>query len=262
MLRMNSQHFTRIFTYSGQCLALWLGVLICLLGVSQRHAAAQALTVRNFLNPDAPLVREALAEIRGDNFTDETEQNPFDTPTTLGGVQVKVDGVLQRLRLVTPTRVIFIVDTQGRSPRLLELLPKMGDPLTATVNVVSTWPGVLVQSSVELDENAFLPAGLWTTNGISQVTISNDPIPVGPRLQPTRLTITGSGWRYANLVRVWLNGIECAVIVAGPATFFPGLDEIVFEVPAYLAGGGGYHLRVAVGDRESNYARINLGNAL
>lgn len=221
--------------------------------------SAQTINVKNFLNPDAPLVREALAEITGTNFTDETEQNPFDTPTTLGGVQVMLGGVAQRLRLVSPTRVIFIVDTRGHSPRNLQLMPKTGDPLTAEVNVVSTWPGILVQSADEIDENAFLPSGLWTTTGISQTTITNDPIPIGHRQQPTRITITGSGWRYATRVRVWLNGLECPVVIAGAATFFPGLDEIVFEIPSLLAsGGGGYHLRVTVGDRESNYTRINL----
>ena len=31
--------------------------------------------------------------------------------------------------------------------------------------------------------------------------------------------------------------------LAGAAAFFPGLDELVFEIPSYLAGGGGYQLR-------------------
>ena len=238
----------------------WLAALCCV-WACPLWAQAQNLTVRNFLNPQAPLVREGLAEIIGDNFTDETEQNPFETPTILGGVEVLLGGVPQRLRAVSPTRVIFTVDTPGRSPRTLELRPKVGDARTAAVEIVSVWPSVLVQSSEETDENAFLPSGLWTTSGISQVTITNDPLPVGSRQQPTRVTITGSGWRYASLVRVWLNGIECSVSLAGAASFFPGLDELVFEVPSYLAGGGGYQLRVTVGDRESNYARINLGNA-
>lgn len=238
----------------------WLGALCCV-WACPLLAQAQNLTVRNFLNPQAPLVREGLAEIIGENFTDETEQSPFDTPTLLGGVEVLLDGVPQRLRAVSPTRVIFIIETPGRSPRALELRPKAGEARVATVEIVSVWPSVLVQSSEETDENAFLPSGLWTTSGISQVTITNEPLPVGSRQQPTRVTITGSGWRYASLVRVWLNGIECSVSLAGAAAFFPGLDELVFEIPSYLAGGGGYQLRVMVGDRESNYARINLGNA-
>jgi uncharacterized protein (TIGR03437 family) len=223
--------------------------------------SAQGLTIRNFLNPDAPLVREGLAEIIGENFTDAFDQSPFDTPTLLGGVEVRLNGVPQRLRSVSPTRVIFIIETAGNSPREMQVLTKDGNILTAQVNVVSVWPSVLVQSSDELDDAAFLPSGLWTTTGFSQLTISNDPIPVGNRLQPTRVTITGSGWRYASRVTVWLNGIECPVALAGPAIFFPGLDELVFEIPSYLANGGGYQLRVIVGDRESNYSRITLGAA-
>ncbi|NOT63720.1 MAG: hypothetical protein HOP19_26195 [Acidobacteria bacterium] len=233
----------------------------CCLWIAALTAQAQALTVRNFVNPEAPLVREALAEITGENFTDVFEQDPFETPTLLGGVEVLLDGVPQRLRAVSPTRVVFIVSAAGLSPRALELRPKTGNPLTANIEVVSVWPSVFVQSMDENDESAFLPSGLWTTSGITQVTITNDPIPVGNRQQPTRVTITGTGWRYASRVRVWLNGIECNVSLAGPAIFFPGLDELVFDIPSYLANGGGYHLRLTVGDRESNYARINLGAA-
>jgi uncharacterized protein (TIGR03437 family) len=235
-------------------------VLACL-AAAALTVAAQGLTVRNFLNPDAPIVREGLTEIIGENFTDAFEQSPFDTPTVLGGVEVLLDGVPQRLRSVSPTRLIFIVETAGSSPRELRVLTKEGNTLTGQVSVVSVWPSILVQTSDELDEAAFLPSGLWTTSGISQVTITNEPIPVGRRQQPTRVTITGTGWRYASRVTVWLNGIECPVSLAGPAIFFPGLDELVFEIPSYLANGGGYQLRVIVGNRESNYSRITLGAA-
>ena len=236
-------------------------IVVSLLVLASFSAVAQGLTIRNFLNPDAPLVREGLSEIIGENFTDTFEQAPFDTPTRLGGVEVLLDGVPQRLRSVSPTRVIFIVGTAGSSPRAMQVLTKEGNTITAQISVVSVWPSVLVQSSDELDDAAFLPSGLWTTNGFSQLTISNDPIPVGNRQQPTRVTITGTGWRYASRVTVWLNGIECPVALAGPAIFFPGLDELVFEIPSYLANGGGYQLRVIVGDRESNYSRITLGAA-
>ncbi len=254
MLKQHHQPFTISLTARGL-------LVIGLLFLASLEGAAQGLTIRNFLNPDAPLVREGLTEIIGENFTDAFEQSPFDTPTKLGGVEVLLDGVPQRLRSVSPTRVIFIVDTPGSSPRAMQVLTKDGATLTAQISVVSVWPSVLVQSSDELDDAAFLPSGLWTTSGISQITISNDPIPVGNRQQPTRVTITGTGWRYASRVTVWLNGIECPVALAGPAIFFPGLDELVFEIPSYLANGGGYQLRVIVGDRESNYSRITLGAA-
>ena len=260
---LKQHHQSMVFLTVRWLVAVSLLVLasLLILATTSATASAQGLTIRNFLNPDAPLVREGLTEILGENFTDAFEQSPFDTPTRLGGVEVWLDGVPQRLRSVSPTRVIFIIDTAGSSPRAMQVMTKEGNTINGQINVVSVWPSVLVQSSDELDDAAFLPSGLWTTSGISQVTISNDPIPVGNRQQPTRVTITGSGWRYASRVTVWLNGIECPVALAGPAIFFPGLDELVFEIPSYLANGGGYQLRVIVGNRESNYARITLGAA-
>jgi uncharacterized protein (TIGR03437 family) len=234
----------------------------CLLFLSLT-APAQTITVTNFLHPDAPVARESFAAINGENLTDVQLVEPFSPPTSLGGVVVKVDGLAQRIRSVSPTRVVFLVNSAGSSVRAVEVTTKSGAMLTASMRVVTVWPGIFVQGTGD-DSESFIPSGLWTLDGIQLLPLTSAPIPVGPPNRPTLVVIQGSGWRMAmvaNSVGVRLNGVPCPVIASRPSALFVGQDELVFQIPSYLAGNGMMDLIVTVAGRESNYARINLGDA-
>ncbi len=214
-----------------------------------RGASAQTITVSNFLNPDAPISRESFAAIDGQNFTDTQLVEPFFPPTSLGGVTVTVDGVLQRIRSVSPTRVVIIVDAPGPSQRSLELKTKTNVLHRTALRLATYWPSIFVQSTGDNSE-AFYPSGLWTIDGLTFLPLTSAAIPVGPANRPTLVVIQGSGWRLnASFVQVRLNGTPCVVVAARPSALFAGQDELVFQVPHYLAG------------RDSNFARINLGDA-
>lgn len=246
---------------------LWLGWL-CLLGTSHAGLAqqrpqrlAQDLTVTNFLNPAAPLVRETLTQITGTNFTDEEKLEPTKTPTTLGGVQVMLDGVPQRLRSVTPTQIVFVLDAAGMGSRTLDVLTKADGSRRTQITLVNAWPSVIVQSTGNTPD-AYLVLGTYT-NGFdpNQNPVTSNPIPVGQK-QPTLVTISGSGWRLATVVQVRLNGTLCPVVDRAPSSLFPGQDELVFSIPSYLAQVGVVDLIVTVAGRESNSARLVLGAPL
>lgn len=93
-------------------------------------AQAQAITMTNFLNPEAPVARESFAAIDGQNFTDVQLVESFNPPTTLGGVTVKVSGVAQRIRAVSPARDVIMVDAAGAAVRVVELTTKSGAATT------------------------------------------------------------------------------------------------------------------------------------
>jgi uncharacterized protein (TIGR03437 family) len=242
-----------------------LFVITCLsLFISNEPAQAQSITVRNFLNPNAPVARESFALIEGENFTNEQLVAPFNLPTVLGGVSVSVEGVLQRIRSVSPTRVVILVDSSGPATRTVELKTKSNVTSRTTMQVATAWPGVFVQNTVE-DSDSFIPTGLWTVDGIQLRPLTSAPLPVGPPNRPTLVVIQGSGWRFAPGllgVKVRLNGIPCKVIASRPSSLFEGQDELVFEIPSYLAGRGMTDVIISIGSRESNFARVNLGEAL
>lgn len=224
-------------------------------------ATQQTLTIKNFLNPEAPPVRGSFVLLEGLNFTDVEESDPFGTPTILAGVQVIIDGVPQRLRTVEPTRIVFILEAAGAATRGLEVRPKTGNPINAQISSVNAWPSVLVLSTGE-DSNAFIPFGLYTNDPSrpSLSSIGEEPLPVA-LTRDTLVIVNGSGWRYAANVSVRLNGIPCKVIKTEPYSLLPGVDQVVFLVPPSLANYGTVDLVVSVAGRESNYARLVLGQA-
>lgn len=219
----------------------------------------QTLTIKNFLNPDAPPVRGSFVLIEGQNFTDVEESDPFGTPTTLGGVQVVVDGVPQPLRTAEPTRIVFILEAGGAATRNVEVRPKSGAPLTTQLTLVNAWPSVIVLSTGD-DNDSFIPFGLFTNDPSrpSLSPIDGNPLPVAVA-RDTLMVVYGSGWRFATNVSVRLNGITCKVVKIEPYSLLPGVDQVVFLIPPALAGYGPVDLVVSVAGRESNYARLVLG---
>ncbi len=240
-------------------LIIALGVSCLLNTGAGSPAGQQPLTIKNFLNPEAQLVRGSYVLLEGMNFTNVEESDPFGTPTTLAGVQVLVDGVPQRLRTAEPARIVFILEAAGAATRSLEVRPKTGAPLTTQITTVNAWPSVLVLSS-GADSDAFIPSGLFT-NDPSQPSlrpITGDPLPVS-LTRDTLVLVYGSGWRFAANVNVRLNGTTCKVIKVEPYSLLPGVDQVVFLIPPALADYGPVDLVVSVAGRESNYARLVLG---
>lgn len=236
-------------------------LLLVLLTAATR---AQTITVRNFLNPDAPPARESLMLIEGANFTALERTEPFNPPTELEGVRVIIDGVPQRIRAVSPTQIVFVVAARGAGVRQLQLRTESNVVHNASIRLATIWPGLFVLGSGQ-DSEAFIPAGLWTTDGLQQTPLSSAPIPVGPPNRPTFVIVQGSGFRAAASFggpRVRLNGISAPVVAVRASALFAGQDELVFQIPSFLAGRGVMELRLVVAGRESNYARINIGDAL
>lgn len=234
--------------------------LFCFLGLS---ATAQTITVSNLLNPDAPVARDSLAAIDGPNLTDEQLNEPVSPQTTLGGVMVTLDGVPQLIRSVSPTRVVILVSGVGKAIRAMQLRTKFNVVHNVSISVATVWPGLFVQGTGE-DSESFYPSGLWTTDGIQLMAVTSAPIPVGPKLRPTLVIIQGTGLKLgANTsgVSVRLNGIPCVVVAVRPS-FFAGQDELVFQLPSFLAGNGVMDLTVTISGRNSNFARLNLGAGL
>jgi len=240
-----------------------------LFGFLSLSALAQTITVRNSLNPDAPIARDSLALIEGTAFTELSVSDPFTMPldpstTTLGGVSVTIDGIPQRIRSVSPTQVEIVVKGAGRALRALQLRTQTNVIHNTSIYVASVWPSLPVQNTGDESE-AYYPAGYWTIDplGVAKDSISSASIPVGTRSNPTKVIIQVSGLRRGAGTRgvsVRLNGIQCAVVSVAPSLFV-GQNELTFEIPFFLAGNGVMDLIITVDGRNSNLGRINLGGA-
>ena len=233
-----------------------------LFGFLSLSVTAQTITVRNSINPDAPIARDSLALIEGENFSSEERFDPSNAPKTLGGVTVMIDGILQRIRRVSQTQVEIIVSGAGKASRALELRTESNVIHRTSITVASAWPALFVQNN-SIESESFYPAGFYTTDGITLSSITSAPIPVGPPGRRTQVIIQVTGLRRGAGIKgisVRLNGIQCTVVLVGQS-LFAGQNELTFEIPSYLAGNGVMDLIVTVDDRSSNPARLNLGDA-
>lgn len=227
---------------------------------SPKLAAAQTLVVSNYLQPDGLPARDALTAISGVTFADSSAFEILRAPTALNGVSVWVDDIPQPIRSVTPDQVVFILNRIGPQS-VIRVQTQSGQEFTAPVRGTGFWPGVQIsgEASSELNQN-FIPLATYV-HGQFVGPVGLDPIPVG-QVQPTFIVLNGSGWRNASQVKVRLNGIECRVAGMAPHPLWVGIDVVTFEIPAYLAGNGAMDVTVFVGNRESNFARIYLGEAV
>lgn len=222
--------------------------------------AAQTLTVSNYLQPDGLPARDALTAISGVTFADSSAFEILRAPTALNGVSVWVDDIPQPIRSVTPDQVVFILNRVGPQS-VVRVRTQSGQEFTAPLRGTGVWPGIQIsgEASSELNQN-FIPLAMYV-HGQFVGPVGVDPIPIG-QVEPTFIILNGSGWRNASQVRVRLNGVECRVAGFAAHPLWIGIDVVTFEIPAYLAGNGGMDLTVFVGNRESNFSRIYLGDAI
>ncbi len=225
-----------------------------------RLRAVQSLTVTNYLQPDGLPARDAFTALSGVTFADSSAFDLFGAPFTLNGVRVWVDDVLQPVRAVTPDQVVFILTRIGPQS-VVKVQTQSGTVFAAPLLATGVWPGVLINGDPESATGQnFIPLATWV-RGQTAGAVTNEPILVG-QIEPTRIVLLGSGWRNASQVRVRLNGIECRVTGFAPHPLWIGTDSITFEIPWWLAGNGAMDVKVFVGNRESNFSRIILGDAV
>lgn len=220
----------------------------------------QSLTVSNYLQPDGIPARDAFTALSGVTFADSSAFDLFGAPFTLNGVSVWVDDVPQPVRSVTPDQVVFILTRIGPQS-VVRVQTQFGTVFTAPLRATGVWPGVLINGDPESATGQnFIPLATWV-RGLTAGAVTNEPILIG-QTEPTRIVLLGSGWRNASQVRVRLNGVECKVSGFAAHPLWIGTDYVTFEIPWYLAGNGPMDVTVFVGNRESNFSRIFLGDAI
>jgi len=84
------------------------------------------------------------------------------------------------------------------------------------------------------------------------------PIDPAATLDRTMLQIYASGVREASEVHVQIGGQDVPVLYAGASGHFPGLDEVVVEVPRSLAGFGEVDVTMTVDGMTARPVRIQI----
>jgi uncharacterized protein (TIGR03437 family) len=184
----------------------------------------------------------------------QASTTPF--PTTLGGVQVLVNGTAIPLQYVSPTQVnaVFPAAVSG----LVTLTLTSGTPAG--------------QSSVNIMTQATAPA-IFTSNGTAAsaenavtgaVVTPSTPLHAGDYvslfLTGLGLTAAGSGGLQYAVVQpvVTVAGQPCALQFAGLSPQFPGVDQINCQIPAGLGTNAAAPLIITSNGQPGNTATLVL----
>jgi uncharacterized protein (TIGR03437 family) len=180
-------------------------------------------------------------------------------PTTLGGTQVSLNGIVAPLYSVSPGQITFQVPFEiAAGPAVLRVITDgvQSSPLLVSVSAAS--PGISMDrgQSVILNQD-------WSANSASQpaqpgsvvvvyltglgaavpALASGQPAPANP---PSTLALP---------VAAQLGGKSANVLFAGPAPGMAGVYQVNLQVPAGLAGGSA-PLAIGAGTAVSNSVMV------
>lgn len=216
-----------------------------------RSAAAGQITGVSHAYGDGPASRGSVAAVLGAGLATDTVHapDPFNLPTTLGGVSVSIDGLPCLIRSISPTRIVFIVPDNVPPSRYI--LTRFGWWIS---------PQALRVTGVMLHEYKFHltdSAPWWETwNGspIGSVMSYTGPVDVVrngviPFIPNTSVVLRASGCRSSYPVdwifyRVWFyvpgsDAIDEVDATISRDVIQPGVDLVKFAPKAEWAGKTG-----------------------
>jgi uncharacterized protein (TIGR03437 family) len=209
---------------------------------------------------------DSLAVIFGEQLTQTTAgASTVPLPTTMGGIQVAVNGVAAQLLYVSPTQVNIVAPASvGPGVANLTITSNGGVIATGTVNVDHVSPSLFTF----LANGKGTPVAQTTVDGASFQSVANPDgtaraLSVGTAAKPTFLVLYGTGLRRRSSlsgVIVTIGGISSQVTYAGAHARFTGLDQLNVRLPLELRGRGLVNVVVTVDGRTANTVSINVGN--
>jgi uncharacterized protein (TIGR03437 family) len=213
--------------------------------------------------------------LAGQNLADKNYSAstvPF--PTSLGNVQVNVNGIAAPVYVVTPTYVSFLVPYAVTPPpastiqlATIQVVSNGTTSNTVTVPVNATTPGVFTVP----------PGGAGTAAALhADYTLVSSSKPAQPG-ETILVFVTGLGAvtppvadgapgpesplsNTANTINAYINGQQAQVAYAGLAPDLAGLYQVNLTIPTGLSSGT-YYLDISGPDAYSSEATIPVGSS-
>jgi uncharacterized protein (TIGR03437 family) len=201
----------------------------------------EAITILNGASLDVSVVaRGSVAVAQGMNLSNETASAAGpDFPFVLSGVRVTVADLPARLSYVSPTQVNLILPDTVKPAELVEVVVNNNGTISrGRVTVQDASPGVFTTSG---DGNGQALAKCGRVNADGSITLSDPPCSVGTEANPNIIRIFGTGWRFAESVKLKIGDTELTPTFAGaqPAgggSSVPGIDIIEAKLVSDLSG--------------------------
>ena len=216
----------------------------------------RAIPVASAVSPlnVAPGELVALYGINLSTVTQVAGTQPY--PTTLGGVQVLVNGTAVPVEYISPTQINIVYATLTPALTQLTVTNSAGKH---TINVLLE---AAVPSVFSLDATGTGPGAV--INGVTgQVIGASNPLTAGEYasifMTGLGLTTTINGLQYAQIQpTVSIGGQNCAVTYWGRAPGEQGVDQINCLVPGGISAGPAVPLVVTSNGRASNAVTVTI----
>jgi uncharacterized protein (TIGR03437 family) len=225
--------------------------------VTVRVVECSALTLANALgSKEGRLTADSIATAFGANLaigvkTAESEQLPFE----LAGTTVTINGIPASVFSVSPDRVDFLVPpTVEPGDATVVIRNPGGNYSIGTAQIVELAPAILAGDAGGSSDTAPLALG----NGSNGIGLRLPRLERLTGRRPDLLTLYATGIRRARAanpsdkngvaesVEVMIGGYPARVLYAGAHARLRGLDQIIVEIPAGLAGSGQRQVEVVV----------------
>jgi uncharacterized protein (TIGR03437 family) len=191
----------------------------------------EAITVLNGASFDALVVaRGSVAVAQGMGLSNETASAAGpDFPLVLNGVRVTVADMPARLSFVSPAQVNFILPNDVKPAELVEVVVNNNGTISrGRVKVQDASPGIFTTTG---DGNGSALARCGRVNADGSITFSDPPCSIGTEANPNIVRIFGTGWRFAESVKLKIGDTELTPTFAGAQPTVggsptPGIDII------------------------------------
>jgi uncharacterized protein (TIGR03437 family) len=201
----------------------------------------EALAVVNGASYDFfAVARGSVAIAQGMNLSNETATAAGpDFPLELKGVKVTTAGMPSRISYVSPTQVNFILPNNVSPADLVEVVVNNNGTISrGRVMVQNVAPGIFTTTG---DGNGRALARCGKVNPDGSITFTDPPCSVGTEASPNIIRIFGTGWRFADSVKLKIGDSELTPTFSGGqptvgGAVTPGIDIIEAKLVPDLSG--------------------------
>jgi uncharacterized protein (TIGR03437 family) len=209
----------------------WLALANPLASDPPVKPAAGALVTVNAASYAPQLAPGAIAALFGARLTEQAQiAESVPLPTELNGLGVRlIDGqgsvFSAPLFFISPGQINYLVPDQiALGEARIFVIQKAELVAQGTLLITNSAPALFTFTA----NGKGVPAALTTIDGETFQVVTASP---GAARRPHYLLLFGTGFRYAQRLRVKLGGVELKPLYAGAQGFLAGLDQINLALP-------------------------------
>jgi len=183
-------------------------------------------------------------------------------PSTLGGVQVLVDGTAAPLLYVGPTQIVAQIPGSTAIGTASVVVLNNVSSRSASVTVQQAAPFILTYGAnlaiVQNQDYSLNSSSNPAKAGSSATAYLMGSGPIAPALADGTPAPASTLSKETLPTAVTIGGTQAPVLFAGMAPGFVGLVQVNFQVPNLTAGD--YLIQVSIGGTQSNTPTVTVGN--